>query len=149
MFPPLNSQAFIFWVGLFSLCLAFIRDYTNIFPVNCEYSNEHNEHCTSVQGQWLSVTYLTLNNFALFCIVFAIPCRTNFFLFGHSTHKSFMDLHVHQTVLQLPPLMSFLPPPRHCYSVRFSLCRRSRCNYCHVDIVPCPQHLLETLCLHV
>ena len=30
-----------------------------------------------------------------------------------------MDLH--QTVLQLPPLTSFRPPPQHCYSVRFSV----------------------------
>ena len=52
---------------------------------------------------------------------------------------------IYQTVLQLPPLMSFWPPPCHCYSVHFSLCRHSRCDYCHMNIVPCPRCLLETL----
>ena len=91
-------------------------------------------------------TYLV--QFCVFlCVIFAISHHTSFFifLFGHTIRKSFMYLHVHQTVVQLPPLTSFCPPPWHCYSVRFSLCRHSRWDHCHVDIVSCPQHLLEIL----
>ena len=41
----------------------------------------------------------------LLCVIFAISCHTSFFIFRHTTRESFLDLH--QTVLQLPPLMSF------------------------------------------
>ena len=58
---------------------AFTRDQ-HLFTVNCEYSNEHNEHTLAV----LSVTYLTLSQFCVFNVVFTISNPTSFFkyIFG-------------------------------------------------------------------
>ena len=139
---------------------AFTKDWhlleTGVYSqlhCKCEYSNKHSEHASEhavtvlkddeIVGH-LHVPTQVQFRVVFFCIVFAILHPTSFFIyiFGHTTCKSFVDIHVHQTVLQLPPLTSIQLPPWRCYSVCFSLCHHSRRDYCHVDIVPRPRHLL-------
>ena len=86
-------------------------------PVHCEYGNEHNEHAVVVLRDGEIVGHLPRPIscfFPLYLQFHVIQARS---FFGHTIHKSFVYLH--QTVLQLPPLMSVWPPPRRCYAFLF------------------------------
>ena len=112
---------------------------------NCEYSNEHDEHAVAVLKDGEIVSRFTQPHTILLFFLhhihnFVSYKLLHFFIFGHTTHESFMNLH--QTVLQLPPLTYF--SQLHSI-VTVYVCLHSMCNYCTWRLCHTPQHLLETL----
>ena len=122
LFPPLKLCSGVYFWGVLTRHLlgVYLPGIYCLFSVNCEYGNEHNEHAVAVlkDGEIVTLTW-PCTILVYFLVVFTISYRTSFFIsFGHTTCKSFEDHH--QTVLQLPLLMYFRPPPCCCYSKHFS-----------------------------
>ena len=89
------------------------------------------ETCKIVPGKWLTIFTVTT------CSSCLLPYSE---LTGSSSLTS-----------QVPRFTFFRPLRRpeasNYYSVCFSLCRLSRCDYCYMNIVPRPRRLLGTWCL--
>ena len=88
--------------------------------------------------------YLTSYNFAFFSrhiCNFASYKLLHYYFWAHHSQtlcgSTCTCTCVHQAVLQLPPLV-FSATSTAFYSVHFSLCHQSRCDYCNVDIVSHP-----------